>query len=135
MIKHIGSVHNKVENYLPKEFHLPRSSIGNFLKVPSTTDSRDSTLVQKVRKLKCQLCQSRFVSRSKLYAHYSISHYKEDLAQHVDQNTLECPFCGEKKTVMARVWKQSRIIIIKLNVLHFKKYLFLAFTTLHSCLS
>ena len=37
MITHIGSVHNKVENYLPAEFHLPRSSRGNFLKVPSTT--------------------------------------------------------------------------------------------------
>ena len=34
---HIGSVHNKIENYLPPEFCLPRSSRGNFLKVPSPT--------------------------------------------------------------------------------------------------
>ena len=34
---HIGSVHNKIEDYLPPEFCLPRSSRGNFLKVPSTT--------------------------------------------------------------------------------------------------
>ena len=33
---HVGSVHNKIENYLPPEFCLPRSSRGNFLKVPST---------------------------------------------------------------------------------------------------
>ena len=32
---HIGSVHNKIEDYLPPEFCLPRSSRGNFLKVPS----------------------------------------------------------------------------------------------------
>ena len=36
MKKHIGTVHNKVETYLPAEFWLPRSSRGNFLKVPST---------------------------------------------------------------------------------------------------
>ena len=39
MISHIGSAHNKVENYLPEEFWLPRSIRGNFLKVPSTTGS------------------------------------------------------------------------------------------------
>ena len=43
LIKHIGSAHNKVENFLPVEFHLPRSTIGNFLKVPPTNGLVEET--------------------------------------------------------------------------------------------
>ena len=41
LIRHLGSAHNRLENYLPKEFCLPRSSIGNFLKVPTSTEAAD----------------------------------------------------------------------------------------------
>ena len=43
LIKHIGSAHNKVENYLPAEFCLPRSIRGMFLKIPSTTGIVEET--------------------------------------------------------------------------------------------
>ena len=40
---HIGSAHNKIENYLPVEFHLPRSIRGNFLNVPSAPGHVEET--------------------------------------------------------------------------------------------
>ena len=55
---------------------------------------------QKVKN--CHLCPYQNIKRSQMYSHYSLSHYREDLAQLIDQKTMECPYCGLKKNNLIR---------------------------------
>ena len=41
----------------------------------------------------CRLCEDQKKSRSELYNHYSMVHYKEDLVSLIDRKTLRCQFC------------------------------------------
>ena len=101
-IRHMGVVHGLLEreNILPSHLWVPKISNAVREKKKSNKKGR-----------KCQLCQSRFINRNRLYTHYSISHFKDDLSQHIDRNTMECPYCGEKKNKMGKGWEQSRITI------------------------
>merc|ERR1712062_285630 len=41
----------------------------------------------------CHLCRRGSKSRSQLYNHYSITHYKKELMSLIDKKTLKCQFC------------------------------------------
>ena len=48
----------------------------------------------------CHLCGANRISRSQLYAHYSTSHYKEELMSLIDRENLQCQICGWKRNKM-----------------------------------
>ena len=48
----------------------------------------------------CHLCPSKQISRSKLYAHYALRHYRQDIKQYIGENKRECQICGLQFTTL-----------------------------------
>jgi len=113
LLRHIGSTHDKVELFLPTEFHLKRSNQSAKRK-SKTEDSRSlksktslkKRAVKKRKKilssksLYCKLCpetsRPSFVDRSKLFRHYSLMHYRSELCVSVNQESTSCKICLKK---------------------------------------
>ena len=101
MIAHVGSVHNKVENFLPDK-----------LKINNETQSQDVediggqmeplTEIVPSQKFQCKICPSNPASSSgydkvsSLLAHYSLVHYQEELGQFIDKENKVCLICKKK---------------------------------------
>ena len=113
-IRHMGVVHGLLEeeNILPSHLRIPKLCypVTGGKKSVEKAVPRDKNVTKKSLKerypesnrkvKKCHLCPYQNVNRNKLYAHYSIAHFKEDLTQHIDRNTMECSYCGMKKNKM-----------------------------------
>ena len=105
---HIGSAHEKVEQFMQPEFCLPRSRSGNFLKVNRTKRTENENLAKDgnsevgswKKKFECHICHSRQVSRSKLYVHFALTHFREEIKAEVGENTRECRHCGSTFTTL-----------------------------------
>ena len=48
----------------------------------------------------CRLCPSKLKSRSKLYAHYALRHYRQNIKQYIGENKRECQFCRLQFTTL-----------------------------------
>ena len=57
----------------------------------------DGSPLNKIRGYFCHLCGGKKNSRSELYCHYSMLHYKEELMSLIDRETLQCQFCGYRR--------------------------------------
>jgi len=97
-IRHIGVVHKMVERLLPKSLHIPKACA--HLETVSEVVKRSSTEAKtgsNSNELHCHLCHFKHLRRSKLYSHYSSSHYRRELLSLIDVHKLNCTQCGERK--------------------------------------
>ena len=105
-IKHVGVSHSKVEDYLPKLHHIPslkkksgkdaieKRDEGNNNNNSLETNTNDEESVGgKSSPFSCYLCdKSGFLTRSRLYIHFSLSHFRKDLEEQIKQSD-HCQLC------------------------------------------
>ena len=132
-INHIGVDHKVVERFLhnsrkrkkkevssadslldpEKENQEEKNRSKRRSRKDSFKSSQEASLVRSG--FNCHLCRRKKMCRSRLYNHYSIAHYKEELMSLIDKESLQCPFpfCG---------WKRNNIdmLILHLGAAHDK---------------
>lgn len=118
-----------LENILPTHLRIPKISNGvrerkkSLKKVAPgekylTKKSQREIIPESNQKVKnCHLCPYQNTMRSQMYIHYSLYHYRENLAQHIDQNTMECPYCEMKKN---KIYKGEQALIMHIGSAHNK---------------
>jgi len=62
---------------------------------------REMTNTGNTNPLQCHLCPSKRINRSKLYFHYALSHFRQQILPLIDQSNMMCTICGLKKTKLA----------------------------------
>ena len=103
-IRHIGVVHRMVEDLLPQSLHIPRNlpplEMGQAVGRKCSGDQKDDHRSGGGAQLECHLCQFKHLRRSRLYSHYAISHYRQQILSKIGVNNLlklECCHCGERR--------------------------------------
>ena len=85
LLQHVGSTHDKVEQFLDPSVHVPKGQ----------------TINHKTSENECHLCQKRFSARYNLKTHQAICHFKEEFKQFIDEKQLQCNICHLK---FANIW-------------------------------
>ena len=80
LLKHVGSAHDKVEQFLDPSLHVPKGQSIN----------------HKTSENECHLCQKRFSTRYTLKTHQALCHFKEEFKQFIDEKKLRCNICHLK---------------------------------------
>ena len=110
MIAHIGSVHDKVEDFLPDQWKIekknmaPSEEIFEGDKMPVESKKKEENFQSQKIAFQCRICPSKttdYGRRSGLLSHYSTCHYQEELAKFIDTKSKSCLICGKK----ADKWK------------------------------
>ena len=107
MIAHIGSVHDKVEEFLPDQWKIekkkmtePEEGDGDENKIHEEESIEIWNKSQSQKKsLHCKICPSNtkdYGKRSTLFAHYSVQHYQDELVKFIDTKSKSCLICGKK---------------------------------------
>ena len=114
-IRHVGVDHLLVEHFLPEHLHitgdneLNKENTANL----SPQDEKDSTpeingeneSFGGRNSFQCHICGSLSKSRYKLYGHYALVHYREQLNSYVNMETMSCTICGFSRD------KRERLIL------------------------
>ena len=77
LLKHVGSAHDKVEQFLDPSLHVPKGQSIN----------------HKTSENECHLCQKQFSARYNLKTHQALCHFKEEFKQFIDEKKLKCNIC------------------------------------------
>ena len=120
LLKHVGGAHDKVELFLPKEYHIKRTRAGaSNTKILLRTVRTIKKRKKPSKSMKCKLCpdsrNSWFVSRSLLYKHYSLKHYRNELSVNVEKESLSCKICGKKFSKIEDVIKHIGLTHNRVN--------------------
>ena len=97
-VGHVGCVHNKLEDFLPKSLHIKSNFVKEGSKAkPKVASSSSSGQPYQANKtvsdFSCGLCEKKFGSRSHLYEHYSLVHYRAQLRHSINEESDECKRC------------------------------------------
>ena len=76
LLRHVGSTHDKVEEFLDPSLHVSKGS--------KSSDHE------------CHLCQKRYSARYNLKTHQALCHFKEEFKQFIDEKKLQCKICHLK---------------------------------------
>ena len=93
-----------LENFLPPDLRIPK--VNPHLEAVKVKTKKSSTEENEivsvgspsVSKFQCHLCPFSHQRRSKLYCHYAVSHYRQQLISRINLKKLDCHLCDEKKT-------------------------------------
>ena len=80
LVCHVGTTHEKVEQFLDPSLHVPKGKRIN----------------QKHFDQECSLCCKQFPSMHHLKYHLTHRHFKEELKQFIDEDQLRCKICQSK---------------------------------------
>ena len=98
-VGHVGYVHHKLEDFLPKHLHIKSNRMKKCSKAKPNVVSTTGQLYQAKKKrtvsdFSCGLCvNKKFGSRHHLYEHYSLVHYRAQLRHFIDAESAECSRC------------------------------------------
>ena len=100
-VRHVGCVHNKLEEFLPKHLHIKSNLVKKSSKPKPKVVSSSGQLykakkperTQTASNLSCGLCEKKFRGRYRLYEHYSQVHYTAQLRPFIDQESDQCSRC------------------------------------------
>ena len=103
-VGHVGYVHHKLEDFLPKHLHIKSNRMKKCSKAKPNVVSTmgqlyqakktDRTLSRTVSDFSCGLCvNKKFGRRHHLYEHYSLVHYRAQLRHFIDAESAECSRC------------------------------------------
>ena len=87
LLTHVGSTHDKIEQFLDPSLHVPKGRIINHKTSDQESKSSDH---------ECHLCQKRFSARYNLKMHQALCHFKEEFKQFIDEKQLKCNICHLK---------------------------------------
>ena len=87
LLTHVGSTHDKIEQFLDPSLHVPKGRIINHKTSDQESKSSDH---------ECHLCQKRFSARYNLKMHQALCHFKEEFKQFIDEKQLQCNICHLK---------------------------------------
>ena len=101
-VGHVGCVHNKLEDFLPKRLHIKSNVVKKSSKPKAKTASSSGRLqpakkpdrAKTVSDFRCGLCEKKkFSSRNNLYEHYSLVHYRDQLRPFINEESEQCNRC------------------------------------------
>ena len=85
---------HKNRDRVPKEFIPDHENEEKYKSKRRSRKNSVNSCLEESKMIPCHICGKKFQSRSELYNHYSITHYKEELRSLVDRENLQCQFCG-----------------------------------------
>ena len=100
LIVHVGSTHDKVEQFLDPSLHVSK---------------RQTISYRKSSDHECYLCHNQFSSQCLLKSHLSRYHFKEELNKFVDEEQLQCKICHSEFTRVSNLLIHVGIVHKKLD--------------------